>query len=204
MASRMIKKRMRSCKPGELTDRQRLFVSEYLADPEFNASSAAKKVGYKHPGQAAGKLLANPKVMSLIGKELRSRSEALKITAERVLLELGRIGFANPQEMFSKEGVLLDITEMPEEIARSISSIKVKTHTNDDGEMESATTEVRFWNKGQALELIAKHLGMMDERIHMEHEVGPDFLGALIKKVEESSNVVDSSSLTIEGKARKQ
>lgn len=199
MASRKIKHRQRKA-TGELTDRQLAFVDAYLADEGFNASNAAREVGYKSPGQAAATLLSNPKVAALIGKRLKERSEACQVKAERVLVELARIAFANPQDMFSKDGVLMDITDMPESIARAIASVRVKQTTNDEGEVVTTSTEVRFWNKNNALELVAKHLGMLDDRLNVEHEVSGNFIEALIKRVEGKE---DANVLTIEGHVAK-
>jgi phage terminase small subunit len=196
------KTRIQKTKPKkvkDLTDKQILFVHEYLASDEFSAVAAAKKVGYRSPYSAAGKLMSNPVVTAYLGHLIKKRIDRTDITAERVLKELGCIGFSDPRKLFDSEGVMIPIKELSEETARAISSIEVKSTETEDG-MISTTAKIKLWSKNNALELIAKHLGMLLEQKVIKHEVGPDFLASLLDRVESTNNIIDVEVLSIEEK----
>lgn len=68
-----------------LTDKQQLFIKEYLVD--MNASAAMRRAGYtsKNPDVDASKLLVNPSIKSEIDKAIKARADKTGITAEYVL-----------------------------------------------------------------------------------------------------------------------
>lgn len=146
------------------------------------------------------KLLQNRVVMCYLGKKLKERMDICEVNAERVLKELCRIGFSNPLNLFDETGKLLPVQEWDEDTARSVSSIKTRVTVDKEGN-ETTTTEFRFWNKNNALELVAKHLGMLDDRIKMDHGIDDGLMATLLGKIEaerSQSTVIDHSY--IEGK----
>lgn len=181
-----------------LNPQQQMFVEHLMADKEFNGARAAREAGYKPShARAANRLLNMPAIQKAIGKGLTNRARTVQLDAARVLRELACIGFANPKDMFSPDGRLLGIHEMPDEITRAISGFDVESVTSTDKEgVETTVTLVkpRFWNKNNALELIAKHLGMLDERfkVGLEGNVA-DLIGTLLQRIEQTrDNVVDA------------
>lgn len=74
-----------------MTDRQKLFVQEYLVD--LNASGAARRAGYSErtSGIRAGKLMANPEVQAAIAQAMDERVKRTEITADYVLNNLRNI-----------------------------------------------------------------------------------------------------------------
>jgi hypothetical protein len=88
----------------KLTDRQRLFAREYLVD--LNATRAAIRAGYSQASasQRGWALRRHPEVAARIEAAMADRSEAVGITAERVLCELARLGFANIRDYFDGGG----------------------------------------------------------------------------------------------------
>jgi phage terminase small subunit len=185
----------KSKKVNNLTQRQLLFVVEYLKDEKFNAVNAAREAGYKVPNSAAQKLMGNPTVLGLIGKKVKERCDRTEIEADRVLMELARIGFSNPKDMFSDEGVMLPIHEMPDDIAACISGFDVTTKTDSrTGETET-TVKVKFWNKNNALELLSKHLGLIADRLQLGRSADEDSasLDKLLLALENERSVVDTA-----------
>lgn len=200
----------------QLTDKQRMFVVAYFADNKMNATQAADAAGYGCPGKAGGKLLATATIQRAIGVELRKRLENNEITASRVLRELGHIAFLDPREMFNEDDSLKQIRSMPEHVRRCIAGIeikqvkikKVKDEEGNDILLETSIVKIKLWPKTNALELVAKHLGMLDERFKVEHGVNPEsraILKALLARLEASpSPVIDDKYIehasTINGK----
>jgi phage terminase small subunit len=78
-----------------LTPRQRIFVEQYLID--LNGKEAAIRAGYT-PSAAkvrAAKLLRRPPVREAVAAAMAARAARTQITAERVIAEYARIGFAD-------------------------------------------------------------------------------------------------------------
>ena len=76
-----------------LNPKQKVFCQEYLKD--VNATRAAKRAGYSHPHVQGPRLLANVSVKTMIDELMAERAERTKVTADRILLEYARLGFAN-------------------------------------------------------------------------------------------------------------
>jgi phage terminase small subunit len=65
-----------------LTGRQQVFLEHYLAT--WNATDSARRAGYASPNKAGPRLLVNDGIAA----EIRSRLEALTMTANEVLVRL--------------------------------------------------------------------------------------------------------------------
>ena len=139
---------------GKLSDKQALFVSEYIAT--FNARQAAKNAGYSTPP------LKDPKVRAAIRAKLSDRFAANDITSERVLREVASIAFANVSDVMalstSEAGGqmlrILDTDLWPREVHAAVAAIEQTL----DGEIKIKTRD-----KMKALEMLAKHLHLLGE-----------------------------------------
>lgn len=152
-----------------MTQKQKRFVEEYLID--LNATQAAIRAGYS-PSSAAdigSENLRKPDIRSSIDKKMAERSKRTGVNADRVLMELAKIGFVNATNVIDikngtlKEGVTLEDTA-------AIQSVKVKTIPTKNGG-EGIEREIKLADKIKALELIGKHLGMFIEKMDMNVEV---------------------------------
>jgi hypothetical protein len=67
---------------------------------------------------------------------------------------------------FDATGNLLPLADMPAETRAAVASVRVvKRHlTSGDGRADEVH-EIRFWDKMRALEDLAKHFGLLAERI---------------------------------------
>ncbi|MBN1999030.1 terminase small subunit [candidate division KSB1 bacterium] len=141
-----------------MTVKQKKFIDEYLACN--NATQAAIRAGYslKSARQIGTENLSKPSIRQIIDRHQLDMASEAGVTAERIVLETKRIAFADPRELFKKSGYVLvdDPSKLPDDIAAAISGIDIIT--NKDGD---TTYKIRFWNKNQALELLAKYLGML-------------------------------------------
>lgn len=153
---------------GALTTKQEVFAYEYLKD--FDAARAARAAGTA-PSQAAsvGKqwLDANrfPDLNILIKGELDARREACQAEAQRVVEELCRIAFMDPRRMFTCEGVMLRVQDLPADVAACVSEFETWTkYTKDPDTGETIATpvlKVRFHSKMAALQELPKHIGFL-------------------------------------------
>ena len=71
----------------------------------------------------------------------------------------------------SPDGSLIPIKDLPEEVARVVSSYKVTEFFDKDGN-RTAKHEYRFWDKGRSLERLSRHLGLYNDSITVKLEDG--------------------------------
>lgn len=133
----------------ELTPMQARFCDEYMKD--LNMTQAAIRAGAS--ARSAGHLgcrwskLVHVKVRL---DELRAANTVhARITTERILEEYERVAFFDPSRMYTAEGRLLSVPQMPEDVRRAIAGVEV--------ELEQFTTKVRLVSKEGALNSLSKH-----------------------------------------------
>ena len=155
----------------KLTDKQQRFVEEYLID--LNATQAAIRAGYKATSKNSFEvigyqLLQKSSVSEHIQLAIAERSRRTGINQDRVIQELARIAFVNPQNVINSEDASVRADASEDDLA-CIQSVKVKTM---DGEKGSSTErEVRLADKMRALELLGKHLGMFKDKIELDADM---------------------------------
>lgn len=197
--SKVIAESTRGADLKRINVQQRTFVQELLKDEKFRPTEAARKAGYKFPAQSANKLMNDPVVAAHIGKELYQRSLRANITADDVVKALANIGFFDIRKCFEDDGTLKNIVDIDEQTAAAIESIEVTTKTDDYGSVIS-TARLKFHSKIAALELIAKHLGMLNDKLNKETNVNVsvNLLGQLLGQVERKKSVIDADSILLE------
>jgi phage terminase small subunit len=167
-----------------LTPKQQRFVEEYLVD--LNATQAAIRAGYsKRSAEVEGcRLLKNAKVSAEIDAALQARSDRTQITADRVLTELGKIGFSDIRKAVRWQPNVTGMVEDPDTgEARMAITNEVALVGSDviDDDTAAAIAEVsqtaqgglkvKLHDKRAALVDIGRHLGMFKDKI--EHS-GPN------------------------------
>lgn len=157
-----------------MTEKHRRFVAEYLVD--LNATQAAIRAGYspKTAEQQGSRLLRNAQVERAVAEGQAKRLAKLEITQERVLKEIASLAFSDIRQWFDENGRLRPIHELPDLAAAAIGSIEVEREkttrkTTDDEEVtvEECVVKLKAWSKPQALEMLAKHFGLVKDQ--MEH-----------------------------------
>lgn len=173
-----------------MTNKQKLFVDEYLID--LNATRAYKSV-YKNVKSddaaraCSSKLLTNANIKEYLEKRMKDRERRTEITQDKVLAELAQIAFANgsdfakvvektyrqpiydpddPKKVIGEEeipykAVEIEVTEdIPKDKRKAISGIK----------MGKNGIEVATCDKVRALELLGRHLGMWNDKLQVNNE----------------------------------
>jgi phage terminase small subunit len=164
---------------SELTPKQRAFVREYLVD--LNGTQAAIRAGYSANSAdvEASRLLANAKVRSAVDAAIKLRSERTDITADRVLQELAKIGFADIRKAIKWQGTLVTEEDNPDGgdtlTIKNVVTNSVQLISSDDIDDETAAAiseisqnqgggiKLKLHDKRAALVDIGKHLGMFKE-----------------------------------------
>jgi phage terminase small subunit len=147
-----------------LTPKQTRFIEEFLLD--LNATAAAIRAGYskRTAKQKAWKLRETPEIKAAIATAIEARSERTEITADQVLEELAKIGFANSGDFFEwgPDGIRVkpqaDLTPEQQAAVAEVSETKTK---------EGGTVKVKLHDKVAALDKIGRHLGMFTDNLNL-------------------------------------
>ena len=162
-----------------LTDRERVFVGEYIIS--LSSKDAAEKAGYSKGTAAtiASTWVSDPKkkprVYKAIEEAMKKREHRTEVKQDRVLLELARIGFASIKDAFDENNNLKEIKDLDDDVAAAISSIEIEDLFDGRGADRTHigyTKKIKFWNKNDALNTIAKHLGMLKEKMELTGKDG--------------------------------
>lgn len=126
--------------------------------------------GGKRPGAGRPKGAKDPHTLA---KEAAQRayvkSEAL--TAQRVLEELRRLAFSDVGTLFDENGKLRPMHTMTREERAAIAGLEVIVKNAEAGDGHTDTVhKVKVWDKVRALEQLAKHFGLLTEKV--EHSGG--------------------------------
>lgn len=180
-----------------LTDKQQRFVAEYLID--LNATQAAIRAGYSSAtaSQIGHELLQKTLVQDAIAAGQKTLAGNLQITTENVLREFARVAFSDIGQILDFSQVdphLRPANAISEDARRAISTFKVRRHLDGHGESarEVEVTEFKLWDKLNALEKLARHLGLLKDQLEV---TGKDGSPLLLQVVEETAeDDADTSS----------
>lgn len=152
---------------GGLTPKQQAFVREYLLDG--NATRAAAKAGYsaRTAGQIGFNLLKKVEIQEALAEARKALEAKAEVEAVRVIREQAAIAFSNIAELFDFDGDTLrlkSLSEIPEAARRAVASFKVRRHVEGQGENARVVevTEIHLWSKSDALDKLARILGLYD------------------------------------------
>lgn len=172
----------------ELTAKQRAFVREYLID--LNATQAAIRAGYSESTarSTGAENLTKPAVASAIEAAMKLRAERTDITADRVLKELAKIGFADIRKAVKWQTAMITEEDNPEggdvAVLKTIvtNTVQMVASEEIDDDTAAAIAEVsqnatggvkiKLHDKRAALVDIGKHLGMFKERVELTGKDG--------------------------------
>ncbi|MBH0330115.1 hypothetical protein ABH14_09960 [Brevibacillus brevis] len=163
----------------DLTDKQRLFVLEYMRD--FNITRAAMAAGYsKKSAHVVGwETLRNPKVQAEIQRHKEQRMTELGLDVQRVIAEYMKIAFADitdlldfgqkEEQLFNDEGKPIPdpITGEPLTYKRNFVSFKNSDEIDGTvvGEVKQGKdgVSIKLHDKMRALEKLEKYVGFLSE-----------------------------------------
>lgn len=157
-------------KTGRLTPMQAVFAQEYLID--LNPTKAARRAGYSHPETNGYRLINTPHIQKAIQEAMDARAARTQITADRVIRELGRIGFADPGKYFNEDtGALETLADLTEDDRAAISELTVSEETDSEGNVVGFIKKLKLHPKHNALTSLAKHLQILHEKVEFEGNV---------------------------------
>lgn len=169
-----------------LNDRQVLFCEAYLADPS-SATDAARQAGFLDPTGQGRYLLKHSGVQAYLQERREEIQKRLGISPERVLAELAQIAYFNLTDFVDEDedgNVSINIQKLrASPSAAAVTEFTVTKKPTPRGNV--TTTRVKQADKVVALTQIAKHLGMMVDKVDVSGKI--DFL-----------KLIEDSFITIE------
>jgi len=163
--------RMRASRSGRIPaeHKRALFIAHYLI--HLNAAQAAIAAGYskKTAKEAGARLLTDAHVQRALSATIERRMAKAELTADRVLEELRRLAFADHRKFFDAKGNLLPIVELDDEAAAALAGFEViiKNAAAGDG-VTDVVHKIKTYDKTKALDILAKHFGLVRE-VHEHH-----------------------------------
>ena len=151
----------------KLTPKQEQFACKYV-----ECGNASKAYRFAYPKSRKWKVdsvkkqasmtLHLPHVLQRVKALQGATSETLLVAPDSVLREYARLGFSDIRKLFEENGALKAIHTLDDSIAAAVSSVKVVTKNQGEGDIEYVH-EIRLWPKNPALDSLAKNLGLFRE-----------------------------------------
>lgn len=147
---------------ARLTLMQQRFCEEYIIDGHgtYAAIRAGSKTRCAHV--TASKWLKMGKIRDRIDELRAEASQKSGVSLERTLAELGKIAFVDPAEMFTADGGLKNVKDMPAHVRGAIAAVE-----QDEIKIEDMTIgtvkKVKLVPKEKALDMIMRHLGQYEK-----------------------------------------
>jgi len=163
-----------------LTTKERVFVAEYLID--LNAAQAAVRAGYCKSSAAriGAKYLRKPEIAQAIAAAIAARASRTGVTADRVVTELARIGFADIRKIVHWRTSKVSEEEKPDGdhvlVVKTIVTNTVELIGGGDIDDDTAaaiaeisqgtngSVKVKMHDKRAALVELGRHLGMFKDK----------------------------------------
>lgn len=133
-------------------------------DPDTAAKAAGFRCGLARSGSTAAattmvRMLRRPEVKARLNELAELAAGRIVLTKTRVLKEACRIAFSDPRRCFREDGSLVNIEDLPEDVARSIASVEIDElfiGTGKDKVKIGHTKKIKFWDKNTSLTNLMK------------------------------------------------
>jgi len=146
----------------KLTDKQALFVKEYLID--LNATQAAIRAGYsENTAQKIGsENLSKPLIADAIAKAMTKRTEELEIDAKWLLKRLVDEATADIADLYTETGGLKPVHEWPkiwrQGLVAGLESQQQFEYIDGEKVPDGYLMKVRLSDRVKRIEMIGKHI----------------------------------------------
>lgn len=163
---------MKQLRNAPMTEKQRLFVAEYLID--FNGTKAAIRAGYSPRcarGLANRMLRHRPEIADAVRNALAARQARMFVNADRLLLEYTRLAFSDIRAVadWGPEGLTPKLpSALSDDEAAAIAEVSTSGGKNGGG------VKLKLHDKKKALDAIARHLGLFTKRLDTDPDPRDD------------------------------
>jgi phage terminase small subunit len=163
-----------------LSEKEKAFIAEYLVD--LNGSQAALRAGYspKSVAKMAYLILKRPRVIDAISEAQSRRLANIDMRAEDVLSELSAIARGNVlhyMRIGPNGEPTVDLSGVDPARMGALSDILSEnlSESRGDRKRDVRRMRIRMHDKVAALDKLAKHFGLLRERVSIENPDGSAF-----------------------------
>lgn len=136
------------------------FAREYVKD--HNGTQAAIRAGYAKGTSArvqGARLLTNADIRARVEELNQKTLRQADITAERVMLELARLAFADERKLFDEKGTLKAPHTLDDDTAAAVSSLEFSDPAK--GKRQGSVRRIRLAGKEAALRMLAQRFKLI-------------------------------------------
>lgn len=155
-----------------MTPKQARFVAEYLVD--LNATQAAIRAGYsKKTAESQGhENLSKPEIAEAVKAGKAKQLDEAGLTAARVLEEYRRLALFDVRQFYDESGNIKPVKEWTADMGAAVAGVEtlIKNAEAGDG-VTDRVLKFRLWDKTRALESLAKHFGLLVDRLEHTGEI---------------------------------
>ena len=153
---------------GDLSNKQKAFVREYLID--LNASQAAIRAGYSQKTAPAigHENLKKPDIQAAIQEAQKAAQKRAEVTLDDILYEYKRIAFSGMSKFLHVNGdgdPKIDLTGCSPDDLDLLAEATVEDFTDGrgGGSRDVRRVKIKTLDRLKALETLGKHLGLGDK-----------------------------------------
>lgn len=175
---------------SQLTKLQEAFIDAYLGKANFNATEAARLAKYKGNGRTLASVgwenLRKPEIAEEIKKRLQNKA----MGSDETLVRLGEHARADYKPYLNKDGEVDMKSLLDDDKGHLIKGIKKTKYGN----------QVEFYSSQSALALIAKHHGLLVDKVEQRNtNIEIDFNSLNDDQVKRLANGEDATKILAEG-----
>ena len=174
-----------------LTDLEWEAVNHYFtSDVNFSRTEACRRAGYSHPGPQSSRVFGRPAVVAEIERRRAKLAEDFKIGPAEILNEFRKVAFYNLSDYgeVDKDGYFeVNLSDVTREQMAAIGEFVIETYHEGRGPEAREVKKIKFkpLDKLAALEKLARHLGLFNDKLALSVEGG---LGAQIIEAKKRVN----------------
>lgn len=150
------------------TELRRQALAQAYVSTKGNVREAAEMAGYAY--SSALQVLREPEFESRYLDPARRAIlapglQAAQITAQRVMLELGRVAFSDIRKLYTPEGELKPVHQLDDDAAAAVSGINVEVVARGRGEEAEPVLikKIKVADKMAALGILARHFKLVGD-----------------------------------------
>jgi len=177
-------------------------VDHYVSTPGCSKGQAMRVAGYSRTvTDNPQKMFNKPNVAAEVRRRREIMARRAEVTEERIVAEYARIAFgsiAKFKKVDFNGGLYWDFTGATEEDLELIEAMDTETYVDGRGEESRIVKKLKIkpYPKLQALDALARHLGLFKDSVNVTHEV------TLVDRMTRGRERVFSQQV-IEGQAEK-
>lgn len=156
---------------GGLSNKQRAFIEEYLTC--WNATEAARRAGYNGDDNSLRVIGWKNLTKVAIVARVQERIAEKAMKADEVLARIAEIARGDMDDFVDADSLALDLKKAKQRgQMHLVKKFKVTTTIRDDNKSEAQTqtdtVEFELYDKQTALQTLAKHHGLLVDRLKVE------------------------------------